>query len=388
MKKNMSAKKIMLIFTSICLISATSCNTQKGANKTTNEAFNNLYYINMNDSAIYNQSTQDIIAYVIDYESMKSSILCNIPNCTHSSADCIVNICKVNSQLPIVYNGSAYYFINSDSFAEKNGKVVLDLKTEINKYDLNNNKISNIATINGFNMENISGGYLIGSDYYFINTYGNPKYDDAGNVISSTNAGGGNLFSINFETGKVTDYGEVFDYEKLKETYPAAANSTLIQITGKLDNNLFMNIHYNKEDYTIEMLQNGYSPSFSGETYTFNLDTHKFEKYDDYFSTCSMNGYHTYFTDKENTKLEIKNIKTGEITKGPEISGFNTISVMNDKIWYDSKCFDIKTGNEIEIPSTLPPKNAIGEYKDYYIVKVESNDQKQFEKILKSKFNS
>ncbi len=143
-----------------------------------------------------------------------------------------------------------------------------------------------------------------------------------------------------------------------------------------------MNIHYIKEDTA------DFSAPFSGETYTFNLDTHKFEKYDDYFSTCSMNGYHTYFTDKENTKLEIKNIKTGEITKGPEISGFNTISVMNDKIWYDSKCFDIKTGNEIEIPSTLPPKNAIGEYKDYYIVKVESNDQKQFEKILKSKFNS
>jgi len=382
MKKNMSAKKIMLIFTSICLISATSCNTKKDENKNNNEAFNNLYYINMNDSAIYNQSNQDTISYLIDYESMKSSILCNIPNCTHSSADCIVNICKINSQLPIVYNGSAYYFINSDSFAEKNSKMVLDLKTEIKKYDLNNNKISNIATINGFNMENISGGYLIGSDYYFINTYGNPKYDDAGNVISSTNAGGGNLFSINFETGKVTDYGEVFDYEKLKETYPAAANSTLIQITGKLDNNLFMNIHYIKAD-TVD-----FSVPFSGETYTFNLDTHKFEKYDDYFSTCSMNGYHTYFTDEDNTKLEIKNIKTGEITKGPEITGFNTISVIDDKIWHDSKCFNIKTGKEMEIPSELPPTTAIGEYKDYYIVKVESNDQNMFEKILKSKFDS
>ena len=99
MKKNMSAKKIMLIFTSICLISVTSCNTQKGANKTNNEAFNNLSEIRMNDSAIYDY---DGSAFVIDYESMESSTLCNIPNCTHSSADCIVNICRINSQLPIV----------------------------------------------------------------------------------------------------------------------------------------------------------------------------------------------------------------------------------------------------------------------------------------------
>ena len=165
MKKNMSAKKIMLIFTSICLISATSCNTQKDNNKNTNEAFNNLSEIRMDNSAIYDY---DGSAYVIDYESMESSILCNIPNCTHSSADCIVNICRINSQLPIVYNGSAYYFINSDSFAEKNGKSVLDLKTDIKKYDFNNNKISHVTTIDGFNTEFNSGGYLIGSDYYFI----------------------------------------------------------------------------------------------------------------------------------------------------------------------------------------------------------------------------
>ncbi len=375
----MKYKSMLFTVAMVCIIFATSCNSHKDNNKNTNEAFNNFYSINMDNSAIYNY---DGSAYVVDYESMESRILCNIPNCTHSSADCIVNICKINSELPIVYNGSAYYFVNSNSFAEKNGKSVLDLKTDIKKYDFNNNKISHVTTIDGFNMDISSGGYLIGSDYYFVNTYGNPKYDDAGNVTSSTSSGGGNLFSINLETGKVTDYGEVFDYEKLKETYPAAANSTLIQITGKLDNNLFMNIHYIKEDTA------DFSAPFSGETYTFNLDTHKFEKYDDYFSTCSMNGYHTYFIDKDNTKLEIKNIKTGEITTGPEISGFNTISVVDDKVWYDSKCFDIKTGKEMEIPSKLPPTTAIGEYKDYYIVQVESNDQNMFEKISKSKFDS
>ena len=381
----MKYKSMLFTVAMVCIIFATSCNSHKDNKKNTNEAFNNFYFINMNDSAIYKY---DGSAYVIDYESMESSTLCNIPNCTHSSADCIVNICKINSELPIVYNSSAYYFVNSDSFAEKNGKSVLDLKTDIKKYDFNNNKISHVTTIDGFNMDISSGGYLIGSDYYFINTYGNPRYDDAGNVTMTTNGGGGNLFSINFETGKVTDYGEVFDYEKLKETYPASANSTSIQITGKIDNNLFMNIHYQKEECTIEMMQNGDVPPFSGETYTFNLDTHKYEKYDDYFSTCSMNGYHTYFTDEYNTKLEIKNIKTGEITKGPEITGFNTISVIDDKIWHDSKCFDIKTGKEMEIPSELPPITAIGEYKDYYIVQVASNDQNMFQKILKSKFDS
>ena len=94
-----------------------------------------------------------------------------------------------------------------------------------------------------------------------------------------------------------------------------------------------------------------------------------------------MNGYHTYFPEENDKELFIENIETGEIIAGPEILSYNTMSLFNDKVWHDSKCFDIKTKKDIEISSNKYAF-AIGIYKNNYIVKGEDSDGNiVFEKI-------
>lgn len=376
-------KKItILILSTLCSLTLISCGADKKSSyKNSGEIFNNWYDVRMDDSAIYKNTAGN--AFIIEYETMETGLLCNIPNCSHSNSECLVNILKSSSQLPIIYNNCAYYFINFSSYKEVDGKTTLDMKTQVQKYDFNNRTITDVAEIEGANANESGGCYLIGSDYYFTTNYGNPKYDEMGNVIASNSGGGGNLFSVNLESGKVTNYGEVFDYDEIKKTYPVARNSTSMYLMAKIDNKLYIRVSYCKEESTEEMMMNGITPLWYGSTYTFDLNSHKFEKRDDTFSLCYMNGYHVYLAENSDSKLMIENIETGEVYDGPETFAYNAVTVFDDKLWYESKCYDIKSGTE-KIISELDYAHAIAEYKDYYIIIGEgSNSQPEFEKLSK-----
>lgn len=241
--------KKILSFLSILVCGAalfTSCGNKNNSPNdislsNSSEAFNNWYYVSLDNCSIYNDKSRP---FIIDYSTMNSSILCNIPNCSHSSSDCIVNVLKSTFQLPIIYNNCAYYFINSDLISEADGKMELDLSTRIKKYDFNNHTISDIANISDFNANFDQGCYLIGDEYYFTANYGNPRYDELGNVTAHNNGGGGDLFSVDLQNGEVTDHGEIFDYDELKKRYPTAETSTSTYLMGKIDDKLYIRVGF------------------------------------------------------------------------------------------------------------------------------------------------
>lgn len=379
-------KKIAISVSALMLlISSVSCASKDKQNHNNSaEAFNNYYYVRMDDNIIYSENS---IPYILDCESMDTAILCNIPNCSHKSSDCIISNLAVEDQLPIIYNNNVYYFVNSKEFTENNEKVELELSSKLKKYSFADRVFSDVAKINNFNANVSSGCYLIGSEYYFTTNTGNPIYDDAGNVGGTNTGGGGNLFSINLDSGKVTDYGTIFDYESLKSEHPAALNSLSMYLMGKIDNKLYIGVNYVKQELTPEMMENGETPIWSGETYTFDLDSHKIELLDSYFSMCSMNDYHSYYSDEQNKTITLQNVKTGEIFNGPDILSWNAMTIFDDKVWHDdARCFDIKTGEETKV-SSYDYGQVIAEYKDSYIF--EGTDDKGktvFEKLPKSDF--
>lgn len=376
-------KTTFLIGISMICLTTFSCGKKAEIQQNeSSEAFNNWYEVCMSDSAIYRQGN---VPYVIDFETMNNSVICNIPNCSHSTDDCLITALKKSDQLPVIYNGAAYFFENKNGYIEKDGKNVLALSFKLRKYSFNNCEFSDVAEVKDFNANVDDGCYLIGENYYFTTNIGNPEYDELGNVTSSSNGGGGNLFCINLKDGKVTDYGEIFDYKALKDEYPAAENSLSMYLMGKINEQLYIGINYMQKDPTLEMMQNGEIPLFYGKTYTFDLNTHKITKLDDEFSMCTMNGYHSYFLSGDNKKLMLQNVSTGEITQGPDILSWNAITIFDDKVWHDdAKCFDIITGEEEEV-SSYNYGRVIAEYKNSYIFKGEDDKRKTiFEKIPKS----
>ncbi|MGN0580945.1 MAG: hypothetical protein ACI4JE_08720 [Ruminococcus sp.] len=377
----MKEKANILVLTIIMLISSVSCGSVKDGDNLKNSAeiFNNYYYVRMDEQIIYREGDAP---HILDCETMNTAILCNIPNCSHKSSDCLLRNLSIDEQLPIIYNNSAYYFQNSISTIDNGGKRELDLNCKLKKYSLTDNTFSDVAKIANYNINLNGGSYLIGSEYYFTTNNGNPEYDDLGNVVSYNSGGGGNLFSVNLDNGEVTDYGPVFDYESLKNEYPSIRNSFSMCLMGKIDNKLYISVNYMKMSITPEMMQNGEPPIWSGETYIFDINSHKIEKLDDEFSMCSMNNYHSYFTNGQNTLLTLQNVKTGEIFNGPNINSWNAMTIFDDKVWHDdAKCYNIKTGEEMKV-SSYDYGYVIAKYKDSYIFK--GNDDKEkivFEKI-------
>lgn len=344
------------------------------------EVFNNWYDVRAGDCAIFRDNGENPL--LIDYKTMNSSVICNIPNCSHNTKDCLVALLKGSDQLPVLFNREAYFFENSTEFVEKNGKIALDLNFKLKKYNFDNCRISDVAEVKGFNANTDDGCYLIGSDYYFTTNTGNPQYDELGNVTLYSSSGGGNLFCINLDTGKVTDYGQVFDYELLKKEYPAVRNSLSMYIMGRIDDKLYISVSYMKTSITPEMLENGEFPNWSGKTYIFDMNIHEIKKLNDEFSMCSMNDYHSYFKDTQNKTLTLQNVKTGEIYNGPDISSFNAMSIFDEKVWHDdAKCYDIKTGREIKV-SSCDYGFVIAKYEDSYIFKgTDNKGNTVFEKI-------
>lgn len=357
-------KLISIIISGIILASTVSCTENKSDEKA--EIFNNYFYASMEKEAIYlsNMGSPGIV----DYTTLERSDICNIPNCTHTSSSCLVQALKTASHIPTIYNNCAYYFINISNFKDADGKRTLDLKSYVMKYDFAKNETEKIAEIEGINANTDGGAYLIDSELYFIANYGNPKYDEAGNVTSYSAGGGGNLYSINLGMAEVSDYGRIFDYEALKEEIPLAANSTSTNITGKIGNELYLSTGFLKEGFG----------SWCGFTYSFNLETREYKKVNDYFSVWNSNGWCTYM---ENGILYYGKPDWEEFKEGPAVQAFNNVSVIDDRIWHESLCYDIVTDTEKSF-TELNYGNVIAEYEKNYIVKAEDSDGNiVFEKI-------
>lgn len=378
-------KTLICLFIALSVVSgiilAISCNERKETLKVNDtEIFNNWYEVRGEDYALFFDNSGN--PSVIDYETMNIALLCNIPNCSHNTNECLISLLKSSDQLPVLYENEAYFFENSTRYIEKDGKIALNLSFKLKKYNFNSCQITDVAEFKGFNVNTDDGCYLVGSDYYFTANVGNPIYDELGNVASFSTSGGGDLFCINLDNGKITDYGEVFDYELLKNEYPSAGNSLSMYLMGKIEDKLYINVNYMKTSITPEMLQNGETPVWSGETYTFDINSHKIDNLNDELSMCSMNDYHSYFTDNQNKVLTLQNVKTGEIYNGPEIISWNAMTILDDKVWHDdAKCYNIKTEEETKV-SSYNYGYVIAKYKDSYIFKgKDDNDGIVFEKI-------
>lgn len=380
MKKFLIYLSVMLSIALVLVLIMVYWKNEDTYNDDYSEVFNNWYDVRARDCAIFRDNGGD--PSLIDYKTLNSSVICNIPNCSHNTNNCLVALLKGSDQLPVLFNREAYFFENSTEFVEKNGKIALDLNFKLKKYNFDNCRISDVAEVKGFNANTDGGCYLIGSDYYFTTNTGNPLYDELGNVTSTSTSGGGNLFCINLDTGKVMDYGQVFDYESLKKEYPSVQNSLSMYLMGKIDNKLYISVNYMKMSITPEMLQIGETPIWNGETYVFDITIHKIDKLDDEFSMCSMNDYHSYFTDNQNKVLTLKNVKTGEIYNGPDIVSWNAMTIFDDKVWHDdAQCYDIKTGKNIKVLS-YDCGYVIAKYENSYIFKcIDDKENIVFEKI-------
>ena len=307
------------------------------------------------------------------------------PNCSHSDSKCIAYTLSQSSQLPILWKNCLYYFSESSDAVERGGKRVLDLKAYVIKYSMDDMTRSTVGTIDGCNISSSSGSgsCLIGAKYYFITNNGDPEYDEAGNVISSGNGGQAKLFCIDLETEKITDFGEIFDYEKYKN-----GSSIYPYVIGVEGSDIYIRVDF------------GSASGNAPQVFVFDTVSKSFSKYDDVFAKQVRDGYMLYYSSNGSTqtinvrdknaekKILVRELATGKVIEGPVFD--NSISLGSGKVWYDNCCFDIKTGKIAEIPGASKHSSVWYHtlYKDNYILDVYGENEKQTVKIPQNEIDS
>ena len=380
-------KKILSIFLSLTLTCSVSCgkkesdtNNDIDFSKANTVQFNEWNQVILNDGMLrFNEGGNPSL---LDFNTLEEMIFCNDPGCTHTTSSCIAMTLKSFHQLPVIYNGSAYYFSNTQNQVDKDGKRCVELKASIIRYDIENMQTSTVGTLDGYNVSSCdgSGSYLIDSEYYFFTNNGDPIYDEAGNVLSTSNSGQAKLYSVNLDTEKITDHGEIFNYEEYKKD-PDKRNLRPYFIGKHLN---FLYIRLDMGNGTI------YSP----ELYIFDTDTKKFTQHESVLSKSVVDGYLLYYTsdgkktgiDKSNLNSDIRiyleNLDTGEVTEGPHPEYAN-MSIGGRRVWYDNCCYDIKTGKSADVPelSDYLSCNYLAEYDGTYIIFAFSDSGEEILKI-------
>jgi len=358
----MVRRALTLIVSAILL---TGCGS-KAANYSNSQTdvLNNFTEVRMSDCVIYRNTGE--FPCVLDYKSMQSSVLCNIPNCSHTSSTCIANTLKSTHQLPIVYNNCIYYFLNEKNEIQKDGKRDIELKTTVMKFSLSELKEEKVCEIDGYNA-NCDGGrsYLIGEDYYFTVNNGNPIYDESGNVIFSSNSGKAVLYKINLSTEELTDYGELFDFSTYSKKYKGYSIRPFF--IGRNETKLYFSVLI------------GSGTEFKSEVYTFDTENCVIEKYDDMTIQAVGDGYISYYSYKDSISsndvsdidtdriVMVKNIETGETTEVKPEMYYNLMSIYNGKLWCSSECFDLNKKKTVKF-TDLESAIVIGVYNDDYMV--------------------
>ncbi len=351
-------KKFITIMLSLAMLtSAVSCgDNEKSSNS--GELLNNGKVI-MEDGLISGNT-------ILKFDTLEEVTLCNIPNCGHYTSQCLA--VSIQDTTPIIYNNCAYYFINNEKRVEADGKIDYEFKTTAMKYDFSEMQISNFAEYMGGKANN--SGYLIGSEYYFTVNNGEPEYDEAGNISSIGNGGAATMLSINLDTAEITEYGEVFDWEKYKNRYP----NIQTEIIGKYKDEIYLAVYMNN------------NVILSGRVIAFNVKTNDFREISDNLVKDMEGKYIVYMSTNGNLKEEdwsisvedsdydyhLYNLETGDTTIIEDVT-YSGVEICGGKMWYDNKCFDIET-ERIAVISEYMLSLAEFKYKDsYYIIEDDVN---------------
>ena len=178
-------------------------------------------------------------AKYLDYNTMKSVVLCSKPNCSHTTNDCIatnIGVC------PLLTQDSIYFFkSNYDVKEEKNGSREFYIDSKLCKASLETSEIETITSFTDCAPSDTRGYVFYNNRIYFTADDMDPAVDEYG-AFSYSNIGGIHyLCSIDLETGDYRNYGSVYDGDK---EYPSAEASSSANIMGIYNGKLIVNYEF------------------------------------------------------------------------------------------------------------------------------------------------
>ena len=312
--------------------------------------------------------TREKQAAVLDYDSMKTTMLCNKPNCTHAGDDCIEN--RPNGSIPVFGEQCAYYFVDDEPRIEQNseGKADLVLSSALCRYDFGSNTEKQLMQVQDACVGENCKGLLLDHDVlYFVENKLGRTYDEAGALDYYRSHGGAlSLHAVSLSDMKVSDLCELYDVEALEQYYPLAGNSGSVTMQGKYDNKIYFNVVFALDE-------TGAKPGYY-VTYYDLTDGSYHGTPEDYAKIES--GKVMYLSDdalvicRNDGKAEVYRKENAEPVILEDEYYFvygSDIMVDQDYLFCADKVFDLNTGESRNLEALQDEKHVIAKYGDSYI---------------------
>ncbi len=260
-----------------------------------------------------------------DFESMKSSVLCPNPNCTHSSPDTCSSFGMSNH--PIIFDSSLYFFDTEIIQEDKDFKY----HSKVYKANADGTNRSVIAEVDDLNIPEYARMLVYNDIAYFPAE--KVEFDEYGATTGYTTT---YLYALDLSSGKLTNRAEICS------GYHGGA-----WVYGSFDNKVYLNCSASEEqlDYTdIEALQ-----SIEHQYLCYDIAEEKLIQSELPIPTLVQNGNYIYVSDNS---MIVK--REGQTDKPIENFTYNEINLVNNKLFsaWNGVVADIDSGKVYQLKET------------------------------------
>ncbi len=362
-------KKLISVILSAAMITTTGCSDGKKEEKSPFFSHTTSYRNIYENGMIYvSGSNSNKVVQFLDFNSLNKSVLCAVPNCTHSpsSGECLS---KLVGEHPVLIGDSIYFFRVNGS--HDIGEIIetpdgpeFFIESKLMKVSLDTSVAETVCEFNDSIPRYLDDIIVIDNLMYFAAFDPDPDIDDT-SVAGWANGGGYDfLCSINLDTGEYTNYGSICYVE---DQYPAADNSASARLVGYYEDKLWLSYSFLKDEPVFDKETGDFMspPEFITYTFEFDPETKQYTQSDMPAPLSIIDGYYIY-RETDNGASTFMAMKNGVV--------YNTY--LNSDLILNGKCCE--QGFEEASSWVTIGEDKVhtigGEYEGYYIAAF--NDEK------------
>ncbi|MBR5164170.1 MAG: hypothetical protein IKW87_01235 [Ruminococcus sp.] len=317
------------------------------------------------------------VEYFLDYETMKETPICAMPNCTHTNSSCLATQMGVN---PVIYNDYIYYFKSSYNYKDVTEGHQFYMNCKLYKASLDTSETQVVAEFTDCIPDDWNSDFvLIGSTLWFVGDDKNMKGDDYSRemhyIPSSETPGAHFMCSIDLDTGKYTNHGEICEEYRTSEYWEQCNGA---HIKGVYKGKIQISLQYeitdgtmdieNREEWEEKRRTQDPDERVSFSTYEYDTKTGECVKTDrrfaidateDTFVGCDFNAGDNVLYVTHNGEEHV-------------FEDSANVFILGDKLFMcdnENKWIDMNDWSEHELPDEIGEfVLQVGQYKDSYII--------------------
>lgn len=317
------------------------------------------------------------VEYFLDYETMEKTPICAMPNCTHTTSSCLATQMGVN---PVIYNGYIYYFKTSYNYKDVPEGHQFYMNSKLYKASLDTSETQVVAEFTDCIPDDWNSDFvLIGSTLWFVGDDKNPKsteYSEQMHYLPSSDTAGAHFMcSIDLDTGKYTNHGEICEECRTSEYWEQCNGA---HIKGVYNGKLQISLQYgiadgsmdieNREEWEEKRKTQDPDERISFSTYEYDTKTGECVKTDRRFAIAATED--TFVGCDYNADDNILYVTHNGEERVFEDSA--NVFILGDKLFMcsgkENKWIDMNDWSEHRLPDEIGEfVLQVGHYKDSYI---------------------